>query len=363
MASVTLSSTYKTSNLGKGAQLKINYTAAYDKTTNETTVTIDSVQAYNESILLQMKVHGQLTCNGEIVADFDNDNVSLKQSTWVTISGGVYTPVTFKHSIDGALTLTFKPKTVDTTYPGYGGSRAGLYIGGNSGGNYSFTFGETAEAVADAAVTPTTYKLAVTAGTGSSITVSRASSPWGGDTGALSTGAVLYYGDVLQISFEVSTGYNLETTTVNGESFTSGSSLTVSGAVSVAATATVKSYVLSIAIGGHSAVTVNRTSSPLKGEAAGELADGSVIYYNDVLEIVVVIPGGYSVEQQTINGSAFASGDSHTVTADVIIVVVTESSGTANIGGALYQIGIAKDGVINLYVAGVAKDGAFHILS
>lgn len=233
MASVTLSSTYKTSNLAKGAQIKINYTATYNKKTNETTITVDSVQAYNESILLQMKVHGQLTCNGVVIVDFENDNVTLKQNTWATISGGAFSPATFNHSIDGALSLSFKPKTVETDYPPYGGSRAGLYIGGNSGNNYSFTFGETAEAVADASITPEYYTLTLEAGQNSTVTVERTASPWGGGTGALNDGATLYHSDVLKITYAAPTGYEIQTHTVNGNDIANGGSHTVTGDVVV----------------------------------------------------------------------------------------------------------------------------------
>lgn len=211
---------------------------------------------------------------------------------------------------------------------------------------------------------PVKYTLTLSAGTGSTITVNRTSSPnAGAATGNLSSGATIYYGDVLKITFAAETGYDLDTHTVNGTPFTSGSTHTVAAAVTVVSSALVKSFVLTISADAKSTVTVTRTDSPLKSAATGELTSGSEIYYNDVLQIVTAIAAGYSAKEQTINGNAFESGASHTVTADVIIVVVTESSGTANIGGALYQIGIAKDGVINLYVAGVAKDGAFHILS
>ncbi len=86
------------------------------------------------------------------------------------------------------------------------------------------------------------YSLTVSAGSNSTITVNRTSSPNGGSTGNLSNGATIYTNDVLNITFSASTGYSVETHTVNGSTFTSGNTHTVSGDVSVASTATANSY-------------------------------------------------------------------------------------------------------------------------
>ena len=83
----------------------------------------------------------------------------------------------------------------------------------------------------------TSYKLTTDVGAGSTITVNRSSSPIGGaSTGNISSGTSIYPKDVLKISFAVSEGYELVAHTVNGSSFTSGSSHTVSGNVSVTTT-------------------------------------------------------------------------------------------------------------------------------
>lgn len=81
------------------------------------------------------------------------------------------------------------------------------------------------------------YTLTTSAGTGSTITVSRSSSPLGGGTtGNLSSGATIYKSDVLQISFAASAGYELVAHTVNGSTFTSGGNHTVTSNVAVATT-------------------------------------------------------------------------------------------------------------------------------
>jgi len=111
--------------------------------------------------------------------------------------------------------------------------------------------------------TITTYTLSTSAGTGSSITVNRTASGYGA-TGNLSNGARLYYGDTLKITFTPSSNYAINTHTVNGSTFTSGNSHTVSANVSVVSTATVLASSVGATnanIGSTSTITVTKYSS------------------------------------------------------------------------------------------------------
>lgn len=130
------------------------------------------------------------------------------------------------------------------------------------------------------------YKLSVSAGTGSIITVQRTSSPTGA-TGNISNNDNLYYGDVLKISFAPKPNYMIETHTVNGNAFTSGETHTVVNNVSVVATAIVlasKVMATNADIESVSTITVTKYDSSYYhslqysfGEATGYIAsDGSV---------------------------------------------------------------------------------------
>lgn len=164
------------------------------------------------------------------------------------------------------------------------------------------------------------YKLTTTAGAGSTITVNRTRSPLGGgSTGNLANGSTIYLDDVLTITFAANSGYNLGTHTVNNSNFTSGSSHTVSGNVTVKSTATVKSYSLTISAGQGSTITVRRTSSPVGGGSTGNLSNGSAIYHSDVLTITFGANEGYAIGTHTVNNSTFTSGNSHTVSANVTV--------------------------------------------
>ena len=70
--------------------------------------------------------------------------------------------------------------------------------------------------------------------TGGSAEVRRTSSPnGGGNIGALQNGAVIYYGDVLVVSYTENPGYEVDVHTIDGVEFTSPATVTVTGPVSV----------------------------------------------------------------------------------------------------------------------------------
>lgn len=82
------------------------------------------------------------------------------------------------------------------------------------------------------------FSLSITQGANTTVTVSRTSSPnQHASTGALSSGAVVYYGDILTISASANSGYNLSAFTVNGTAWTSGNTITVTSAITVVTTA------------------------------------------------------------------------------------------------------------------------------
>lgn len=129
------------------------------------------------------------------------------------------------------------------------------------------------------------YSLSISAGANTTVTVNRTSSPnQHASTGNLSSGSVIYYGDVLKITATASSGYNLSTFTVNGSGFTSGNTVTVTGAVTVittaGASASWKTVFTGNAIygetqGGTGTLTVNGVKANLPTRVTGRLA------YND----------------------------------------------------------------------------------
>jgi uncharacterized repeat protein (TIGR02543 family) len=78
------------------------------------------------------------------------------------------------------------------------------------------------------------------------------------------------------------------------------------------------SYTLSISQGAGSTITVNRTSST-GGGSTGNLSNGATIYYGDVLKISITANTGYTIGTHTVNGSAWTSGNNHTVAGNVTV--------------------------------------------
>ena len=202
-----------------------------------------------------------------------------------------------------------------------------------SGNSYSVSGNVTVKSAATLA----TYKLTINQGTGTSISVKK-----GSDT--LTNNATIYYGDSLTISITANTEYSLETNTVNGNNFTSGT-YTVTGAVTVVSTASVKSFVISIPTVSNCTFSVIRTSSPLQSAGTGPLSNGDKIYYNDVISITANSAAGYGISSLTVNKTSFENGASIIVTEEIRInasvivtttftVTITQKGGT----GELIQV-------------------------
>lgn len=82
-------------------------------------------------------------------------------------------------------------------------------------------------------------------------------------------------------------------------------------------------FSLSISAGTGSQVTVNRTYSAL-GYSTGNLSSGAPVYKNDKLKITFTPSTNYAIKTSTVNGTAFASGNTHTVSGNVAVVATAQ---------------------------------------
>ena len=293
--------TFSGYNNGRGAEVTFTYTAAFNPSTNQTTVTINSCKSvFNTGGSSSVcALTGTLTVKAaDNTASSGSVNVSQSKSgNSITISTDVGQTITVTHAkgTSKQIVLAFS-----------GDINAAYY--------HSYPNESTTATVANA----TARSLSISAGTGSSVTVVRQASPWVA-TGSISNGATVYDGDVLKIDFSVSTGYNLSVRTVNGSTFTSGGTHTVSGNVTVVSRATVKSYTLTVTADSHALVTVMRG-----GEA---LSNGAEINHFDLLSVTASAVSGYKVSAADINGTVISpdTAVSHTVSGPVTVTVFTEA--------------------------------------
>ena len=131
---------------------------------------------------------------------------------------------------------------------------------------------------------------------------------------SVSAGAnVLTYGDVLKITATPSSHYVLSSLKVNGEDFVSGHTIKVDTDLSVVAVAEPETFDLTVTAGEHSTITVTRNGVAV---VAGE----DVISYGDVLTISASAAEGYTLSSLTVGGEDFVSGQTLTVSGDVVIV-------------------------------------------
>ena len=321
--------TFSGYNNGRGAAVTFTYTAAFDPATNKTRVTITNyTAAFNTGGATgYCQLTGKLTVKAA-------DNTGSYGTLDVSAS----------KSNANSPTVSTDVSQVIEVYHGTGTSKQIIlaFTGTINSVTY-FTYPDESTTAAVASATART--LSISAGTGSSITVTRQSSPWAA-AGSLLSGDAIYDGDVLIISFSALTGYELTAQKVNGADFESGNSLTVSANVTVVSTATLKSYTLTIDADSHAAVAVTRG-----GEA---LNSGAAINHFDVLAVTVSASAGYEVSAADINGTAISPETvvSHTVSGPVTITVTTEA-----MPGVLLDVGgVRKRFLILIDSGGVRKN-------
>jgi hypothetical protein len=204
---------------------------------------------------------------------------------------------------------------------------------------YRYTLTSNGNARIESTATPKQYKLTISEGSGSNLTVTRISSNHkNGNSGQLANGAAIYHDDKLQITCDADTGYETPSIKIGNTALSNGGEYVVSGNTTVTSSASVKSYTLTLnAEDPGVTIAVSRTSSPLKGAANKtwtkyeEEASYNDIYYGDVLTITFSSDPEYKINNQQVNGEHFISGGTHTVADDVYIVAITELSGVVHI--------------------------------
>lgn len=199
-------------------------------------------------------------------------------------------------------------------------TKIGVYPFSNSTGMYYY------EGSGDGSVTSTTlYTFHKNVSSGVNVsTITNTSNNYV----ELEEGSLIHAGSVLQMWRSAADGYTLtEAHFGGGGVLENGATHTVTGDTTVTITADVNSYSLIINPSTGSNIIVNRTSSPLKGAATGNITSSDPIYYNDSLTITFVALPGYELVTTTVNGSDFTSGNTHTVTDNVTVATTTKQLG------------------------------------
>lgn len=308
MASGKFSSTVcKAAGSGYYRYIEVVWSSTNDTANNKSTITWD---AYSRS------------------PDSSTTSWVMAKNIVVTINGTATTVVgssaikTYKDGRLGGSTITVShgsdgKKSVDVSIT------AQIYVYGATNSSYSGSITMSPNPV---------YTLSMSAGTGSNITVNRTACAGSGGTGNLSAGAKkLYHGDTLKITFTPSSNYAINAHTVNGSTFTSGNTHTVSGNVTVAATATPLKSVIGATdanIESNSTITVTRYNNSYThsikytfGSATGNIVTKSTqtsISWTVPSEFYAQIPksktGTCTLTCETFNGNTSLGSSTCTIT-------------------------------------------------
>lgn len=236
-------------------------------------------------------------------------------------------------------TLKYKQNNVSTTFK----ARMLSYTHSNPVGGFQQVTAVFARASVDSI--QESFVLTINPAAHSTITVTR-------EGVALSSGDLVYAGDVLRVSSTAATGYTLTSLTVNGVAIESGKTYTVNtnepngvNVMNTVRSGTVQTFVLSVSAAIGSTITVTKDNTPLQ--------NGSIIQEGDIIKVVAIPKTGYDITSLKVNGSNFTSGNTLTVSGDVSVesqATLQSFVLTANIGFKDGISGEAVKGQVNLKI-------------
>lgn len=233
------------------------------------------------------------------------------------MSGALVTVQKGSTALSNGATITYGDKLTITF-----GAANGYIITSRTVNGSSFASGNTYTVTGNVTVAvtviPGSYTVTIDAGIGTKITVMK------GDT-EIASGDEVNYQDVLTLNFEAVEGYDLQSHTANGEEIPVGGTYNVTEDVTIAATASLKQYLLTVSVNEGGTVTVERTSSG--GGSIGQIQSGDVLYYGDVLTVNFADDEIHDVAEAAVNGAQIQTGTEVTVKGDVSVIVVFMLSG------------------------------------
>ena len=237
--------------------------------------------------------------------------------TWAEPENGTLTVTADTGTLQNGATVEAGTSITVTATPDEGYELETLTVGGKT-----FTSGESyvveanTEIVATfAEVPPTMYTVSWAEPENGTLTVTT-------DTGTLQNGATVEAGTSITVTATPDEGYELETLTVGGETFTSGESYVVEANTEIEATfAEVPPTMYTVSWTADNCDITVKTAEGTTVEKGGEVAEGTK------LTITATAADGYELESLTVNGDDFENGATWTVVGDVTIVATVRGTG------------------------------------
>ena len=237
--------------------------------------------------------------------------------TWAEPENGTLTVTTDTGTLQSGATVEAGTSITVTATPDEGYELETLTVGGKT-----FTSGESyvveanTEIVATfAEVPPTMYTVSWTEPENGTLTVTT-------DTGTLQSGATVEAGTSITVTATPDEGYELETLTVGGKTFTSGESYVVEANTEIEATfAEVPPTMYTVSWKADNCDITVKTAEGTTVENGDEVAEGTE------LTITATAADGYELESLTVNDEAFENGATWTVAGDVTIVATVRGTG------------------------------------
>lgn len=287
--------------------VNLNYSAAYDRKKNQTTVTFqDCTAVYSSAIGYESKTTTTIT-----VKDQNGGKQTITLSTFLAGSDAGGGSKSFVAEPNPASVIVDHPggpgqKTVEIS--AYTEFSLVAYAGEDRMNIKS----DTASA---ALTTATVYTFRKNVSAGVTVDVRNVTN---GNT-ALADGDLILSGDILKLWRTANTGYTITAAHFGGGGILdTGAAHTVTGNTTATVTAVLKSYELTVVTDGKALAAVKRGAETLKS--------GDTVSHFDVLSVTVSAKSGYKVSTAEINGASISTDTavSHTVSGPVTVTAEAE---------------------------------------
>ena len=392
--SVEFSKTYTSGSLVPTIKVRIEVQDTYNALTNQSVVSLSDVYIYSSLNFGSVPVHGKVTLNDNVVADFDGGsgntvvaNTEYNACTYyssygsITVSHNssgiasvkigvevseVYSSrktfgFVYNHNIYGVdapqsktinitthtSTLTVDPNggiwnnstsiqtfnqaptsTLTISNPTRNNYRfiGWSLSGGGSFNNSIYTYGST-NGTLTANWEPNSYIVTCEDRVGSTSGILLGSN----------TNNYIYGTTAKGSDFGSNTAYNIYYT---GYYYVSSTSATVTGEITIYRIFAVNIYTLSVITPSQGVTTnISRVSSPLGGGSIGQITNGAILYYNDVLSINYTLGGAYQLISATVNNIDISDNVPYslTINGNVVVNISVKLGAIVYIGNEAYQ--------------------------
>jgi hypothetical protein len=177
------------------------------------------------------------------------------------------------------------------------------------------------------------------------VTYTRLTSEIGASIGIIDRATRLYKGDIIKVEVSTNEIYDVDTITINGESFANGGTISVKDNLNIEIKTKVRELTINSKIGEGATLVLSRESSPYGNATLGKVSVNDIFYYGDVLIIGWTLSGGAEVRDAYFNDiRLYQAGTNRvTITKNSTLIIPTKTVGWTTIWAGQFEYNMLEN--------------------